>query len=125
MTNYGWVRTGRVDTRKVCTACGARIRLGEPKPTSTWPARLHLTDEQLNLLLVAAAEFVELGPESAVAFVDWVTGVSRQSGIVGDHDGAPPRHESGGFAGHAHYNHRHPFPLPEASLPRGWRREQS
>jgi hypothetical protein len=122
----GWVKTGRVDSRRACLSCQARIRLGEPHPTSNWAERLRLTKEQTDLLLVAAAEFSELSEEAgeyalAVTYVDWVAGVLRQSGIRFEADGAPPRNESGTAADVRQMRHRHPDPIPFAPLPRTWR----
>lgn len=112
-----WVRTGRIDSRRLCASCESRVLYGDPRPGDTWAARLRLTREQLDLLLCAAAEFIEAGDGSAVEFVDWISGtVLGQPVIRTDHDGAPPRSESGGFARHASYNHRHPFVLPQAEL---------
>ena len=122
----GWVKTGRIDTRRYCMGCQARMRFGDPKPNANWIERLRLTKEQTDLLLVAAAEFSELSEEAgeyalAVAYVDWLVGVTRQSGIQVTHDGAPPRNETGtqsdGVA-----KHRHPDPIPFAPLPRTWER---
>jgi hypothetical protein len=110
---------GRVDSTKArCPGCEARLMYGEPRPNATWPERLRLDDETASLLLVAAADFDEMTVESetAIGFVDWVVGVLRQSGHHVEADGAPNRSESGGFARHASYNHRHPFVLPQASL---------
>lgn len=121
-----WVKTGRIDSRRRCAGCNARIKLGDPAPTDTWPHRLHLTDEELDLLLVAAADYRDLAaevgePESAVSFADWLAGVSRQSGVHVEHDGAPARNESGTLSDRAS-KHRHPDPLPVWTMPRTWQR---
>ena len=132
MTTHGEiVRTGRlvagrIDARKFrCPGCDARMMYGEPRPNLTWPVRLRLDPETADLLLVAAAEFSELSAEageyeSAVAFIDWVGGVTRlriHNTAGPDHDGAPPRSEAGG-PGHPPSQQRHPFPIPVVELPR-------
>jgi hypothetical protein len=124
----GWVKTGRIDTRRYCMGCQARIRLGDPLPTAQWPERLRLTKEQTDLLLVAAAEFSELSEEAgeyalAVAYVDWLVGVTRQSGVQVTHDGSPSRTMTGEVASNvSNAVHRHPDPIPFAELPRTWQR---
>jgi hypothetical protein len=81
--NYdGGVQTGRTlpRSRYECHSCQLRNAVGTPKSLDTWAMRLHgapLTSEQVDLLLVAAAEFRDLCEESgeyadAVSFVDWV-----------------------------------------------------
>ena len=65
----GGVQTGRTLPRErsyECHSCHLRNAMGVPKPLSTWPARIHavpLTEEQWELLLVAAAEFRDLCDE--------------------------------------------------------------
>jgi hypothetical protein len=64
--NYdGGVQTGRTlpRSRYECHSCHLRNAVGTPKTLDTWAMRLHgvpLTDEQMDLLLVAAAEFRDL-----------------------------------------------------------------
>lgn len=77
MSVPGEVQTGRRDARKLCESCKVRIRVGELRTSEIWPQRLLLTEEQLNLILLAAGEFDRLTdeagePETAVAFVDWL-----------------------------------------------------
>ena len=81
MSSGKWkIDTGRKHQRTVgiCKSCEARLMAGPPKAgEGMWPARLHIDERNMDLLLVAAAEFVELCEEAgeyadAVAFVDWV-----------------------------------------------------
>lgn len=73
------METGRTFVRREyhCESCKVHRKVGKPKPgEGMWPARLHLEDRDVDLLLIAAAEFVELCEEAgeyadAVAFVDW------------------------------------------------------
>ena len=71
------VTTGRTKPRYTyeCHSCHQRNAIGEPRGTlDTWPARLHaepLTTKQWDLLLVAAAEFMELGGGTPIEFLDW------------------------------------------------------
>lgn len=76
------VETGRTLQRhtKLCEGCNARLTIGEPKAQSdsNWWQRLTLTEEQRDLLLVAAAEYEELSEEAgtisnAVEYVDWIS----------------------------------------------------
>lgn len=65
---------GRVG--QICHGCGMRLTIGTPKPTDTWPQRITLSREVVNLLLEAAAEYEQLCEDtgtisSAVDFVDW------------------------------------------------------
>jgi hypothetical protein len=82
--------------KKLCSSCQQRILIGEPKARDSWPAQLTLSPHQLDVLLVAAAEYHDLceetgEPESAVAYVDWVRPdaltVSYESPVKAD----PPR----------------------------------
>lgn len=76
----GRTETGRIYPRSrtyQCESCKVRNAIGEPRASDTWPARLHLTEVQLDLLLVAAAEFRDLSieagePVNAIAFLDWI-----------------------------------------------------
>jgi hypothetical protein len=116
-----------------CQSCGTRRTVGEPRTTETWYLRLReltLNPEQLDLLLQAAAEYADLSEEageyeSAIGFLDWVRpdalGLSLERV---EHDGAPARYERGTSSAKGHLDgvHRHPFPLPQASLPPDWRR---
>ena len=73
---YG-VETGRRAERNPCPSCEVRFKVGKPKATDTWPVQLTMSPAQLDLLLVAAAEFRDLCDEAgeyndAVSFVDWV-----------------------------------------------------
>ena len=122
MTSHSFVSTGRTDSRRQCASCEMRVRYGDPKPNDTWATRLRLTQESINLLLVAAAEYRDLSgemddPESAVSFVDWITltALGRETGVRPDHDG--------GVGGTR--EDRHPFPLPLAELPGKARRVAS
>jgi hypothetical protein len=71
--------TGRTLARTnnyVCESCKVRRALGEPKPNDSWAQRLHLTQLQIDLLLLAATEFELLSEDAgtvsnAVDFVDW------------------------------------------------------
>lgn len=70
--------TGRERTRWICPGCDQRIYLGEPKAIGSWAQRLHLSREQYDLLLMAAAEYRDLSDaageyESVVSFVEWVS----------------------------------------------------
>lgn len=73
-------RTGREAARGrrgICLSCQQRYMLGEPKASESWPAQLHLSAEQVDLLLIAAAEYRDLCEEAGeyetvVAFVDWL-----------------------------------------------------
>jgi hypothetical protein len=114
-----------------CQSCGIRRTVGEPRTTETWYLRLReitLNPEQTDLLLVAAAEFSELSEEAgeyalAVAYVDWLVGVTRQSGVQVTHDGSPSRTMTGEVASKvSNAVHRHPDPIPFAELPRTWQR---
>jgi hypothetical protein len=74
------VETGRTQERasKLCEGCGARLTLGSPKANDTWPARLTLTVDQRDLLLIAAAEYRDLCDEAGeyqdvIQFVDWLS----------------------------------------------------
>jgi hypothetical protein len=54
------VVTGRTTARPKaarCPGCDARKQYGEPNPNDSWAAGLSLTEKQVDLLLVAAAEF--------------------------------------------------------------------
>lgn len=77
----GQVATGRHLSRKAgyCLGCEARIRIGDPKPNATWPARIRelMSDELHDLLLVACAEYLELCREAGeapdpVGLLDWM-----------------------------------------------------
>jgi hypothetical protein len=76
MSHVG-VTTGRTMERKACPGCNLRYSVGAPQASDTWPARLSLSPYQLDLLLLAAAEFRELCDEAGeyadcVDFLDWV-----------------------------------------------------
>ena len=81
MNRQGTVVTGRQKARlteKLCIGCGMRRSIGDPKPNAIWPQRLSLTPEQVDLILVAAAEFEELSEQAgtisnAVDFADWMS----------------------------------------------------
>jgi hypothetical protein len=100
-----------------CASCSARILIGNPKSTQTWSQRLHLTQEQVDLLLIAAAEYRDLSAEAgeyeeAVSFVDWLAPDALKDGegrAWVEVDGK--RDEWGRMAGH-------PDPIPVASLAR-------
>lgn len=79
MGDRSGVTTGRNLTRvgNVCHGCHARIEIGEPKGSDSWPARLSLTKDQVDLLLLAAVEYEEMSEEAqhisnACEFVDWL-----------------------------------------------------
>lgn len=113
-------------SRKRCPTCDARFQFGEPKGTDSWPRRLSLSQEQVNLLLTAAAEFMELHHEyvrrslkegepppdmpSAVEFMDWVAPDALYDGyrIHRDYDGIRRHVDAPGSAD----------PLPYAPLPK-------
>lgn len=98
-----------------CQGCDMRLLVGEPRASSAWPALLMLTPEQVDVLLMAAAEWEELGGGTAVEFVDWMSVDALRAKVLPppDHDGAPPRWEKTGVtAGPHRASHRHPFPIP-------------
>jgi hypothetical protein len=71
------VTTGRQAIRYVCPSCEMRYKVGEPKAQDTWPAHLTMSPTQVDLLLVAAAEYRDLCEEAGeyqdvIGFVDWV-----------------------------------------------------
>ncbi len=72
------ILTGRTEARRqLCASCRVRIKVGEPRALDSWPTRLNLSQTQVDLLLVAAAEFRDLSDDAgeyadAVAFVDWM-----------------------------------------------------
>jgi hypothetical protein len=111
--------TGRTFARRArCPSCDARQQFGEPKISGTWPARLRLTQEQIDLLLVAAAEFRdicdELGEyEEVVGFVDWIApdALGKVSGKVIEAEGVAIM-EGGFISGSMSYRHTSPDPLP-------------
>lgn len=134
MTEKGAVLTGRISDRgRLCAGCGERIKLGTPKPSSAWAARLRLTPEQVDLLLVAAAEYAEASDEvgeyeSAVEFVDWVRldalglvslDPPTIDGISKPEVYTAAKGEKGGLR---KYNHRHPDPIPYIPLSGSMRR---
>ena len=93
-----------------------RLMVGEPRASSAWPALLSLTPEQVDVLLMAAAEWEELGGGTAVEFLDWASVDALRTKVLPppDHDGAPPRWEkTGTLYGSRQARHRHPFPLPQ------------
>lgn len=67
-----------------CPTCDIRLVVGEPSPDARWEG-MSLTQEQVNKLLLAAAEFDDVAEQyndrpSAVEFVDWL-GPDAQAGI--------------------------------------------
>lgn len=78
MTRMGQVMTGRkAEGRQgrdgtFCLSCEARIYYGEPKPSTVWAKRLRLSEEQIDLLLVAFSEFMEHGGGDPIDALDWV-----------------------------------------------------
>lgn len=71
------VETGRRAVRYACPSCQMRYKIGKPKATDSWPVHLTLSPMQVDLLLVAAAEFRDLCEEAgeydhAIDFVDWI-----------------------------------------------------
>lgn len=95
----GRVETGRVYPRSrtyECHSCQQRNAIGEPKASESWAAKMHaagITEEQMDLLLLAAAEYRELcaevgEPAEAVDFLDWVR--PDALGLVGNLKVEPP-----------------------------------
>ena len=110
----GTVNTGRIDARRHCEGCGNRIKYGDPRPTEAWPYRLRLTKEQHELLLVAAAEFMEIGGGTPVEFLDWCA-VESLGGATHDFpkfDGRSVMESGGGRPGAQLTRQSSPFPLP-------------
>jgi len=109
---------------RYCPDCDARMVWGEPNPNYPWD-RLRFTDDQMDLLLLAASEFDKIsednGDESwAVSFVDWIRpDVLGLKGPVPSFDGSPPRYASGVVVSNRAATegsiHRHPDPIPLAS----------
>ena len=107
-----------------CVGCGQRRTVGEPRQSVKWSKELMahpLTREQVDLLLIAAAEYralsIEVGePPDPVAFMDWVSvdALGFEHRLV-EYDGGRTRLEEGGFG--RQYRHRHPDALPQAALP--------
>lgn len=64
MTGNG-VETGRIMPRRTyeCHSCHVRNAIGVPRASDSWPPQLHLSEKQMDLLLVAAAEFREMCEE--------------------------------------------------------------
>ena len=125
-TGRHWM--GRLNGKaNYCESCNARLTYGEANPNALWYPRLQLSEDQVNFLLIAAAEFSELSrqaddPADAVEFVDWL-----RPSVIGDYvappdfDGAPPRTHEGLPTTERRRGHRHPDPLPVASL-QHWRK---
>lgn len=66
-----------VRTRHRCEGCQARITIGFPKTNLHWAERLHLTSEQVDHILQAAAEYEAFSEDAgtisnAVEFIDWM-----------------------------------------------------
>ena len=64
------------NARRVCSACGARIRYGKPNPDGNWDA-LRIEEMDWRRLMLAAAEFDELARQygekaQSIEFVDWI-----------------------------------------------------
>jgi hypothetical protein len=76
----GRVETGRTYPRLrnyECESCHQRNAIGAPRASDTWPASLSINAKQMDLLLIAAAEFRDLSEEAgehpdAIDFLDWV-----------------------------------------------------
>lgn len=121
-TLSGRIRVGRQTSRfSYCLGCAQRITKGQPRAGSSWASALSFDERTRDLLLQAAAEYLELcaeagEPADPVAFLDWVAVDALRDGapLIVDHDGAPPRTASGSLAqNHADGSvHRHPWPLP-------------
>lgn len=101
---------------RCCPSCRVRYKFPTPAPRDLYgPLQI---DSAAYLWLVNAAkvwdaEATELYPASE--FVAWLKAdLAGHHVSHADHDGAPPRYESG--------VHRHPDPIPFAELPRSWRR---
>ena len=83
MTTYNEkVTTGRTLLREwqLCQGCNARLTIGEPRTSddSAWWQRLRLTEQQRDLLLLAAAEYRDLCEEAGeyqdvVEMIDWLS----------------------------------------------------
>ena len=131
MNAYRRVRSGRTGRcprckhEQFCAGCKQAIKFGDPKSLDLWAGRLSLTEDQINLLLVAAAEFEDLHrhyvararrydlpiPPAPTAwdFVDWV-----------DHSIRPP--EGGDYDGIRVHNSTERAPDPLPYVERTWRR---
>ena len=116
MTATGTVRSGRIleRTPRLCLGCQARITYGDPKPSAAWAERLRLdpiSATQHDLLLVAAAEFAELGGGDPIEFLDWVSieALGRTSVIA---DFAGHSVIEAGQGTHRPARHSEAFPLP-------------
>lgn len=60
-----------------CHSCHQRNAIGTPRASESWPAKLRLSERQIDTLLIAAAEFRDLSEEAGmesdpIAFLDWV-----------------------------------------------------
>jgi len=116
MTATGTVRSGRIleRTPRLCLGCQARITYGDPKPSMAWAERLRLdpiSATQHDLLLVAAAEFAELGGGDPVEFLDWVSveALGRTQDVAYFEGRTVVEPASGTFAS---ARHSEAFPLP-------------
>jgi len=97
-----------------CESCGIRMTIGEPRLTDAWASHIRehrLSDWQIELLLMAAAEFAALSrkagePESVVAFIDWLTpeATGRFTLVHPEFDGRSRNHDGSRVS--------EPFPLP-------------
>jgi hypothetical protein len=72
-----------------CESCQVHRAIGAPKAgdTPNWPAKLNLSQHQIDQLLIAAAEYRDLSEEageyeSVVAFVDWLAPDALRRGFA-------------------------------------------
>ena len=116
MSQVGQVKTGRIDARRYCEGCGNRIKYGQPKAMDTWTARLRLSKEQHELLLVAAAEFMEIGGGTPVEFLDWcgVESLGGTNHTFPEFAGRSVIEGGNGRPGSQATRQSSPFPLPRS-----------
>jgi hypothetical protein len=72
-----------------CESCQVHRAIGPPKAGDSpmWPAKLNLSQFQIDQLLIAAAEYRDLSEEageyeSVVAFVDWLAPDALKRGFA-------------------------------------------
>ena len=125
MTVPGRTQLRPDQSKSYCSGCDVRITIGEPVPSNNWASRLHLTREQVDLILEAAAEFDLIAASwddrpTAVEFTDWLAVDALRTGINEPpfYDGAPARNLAGEVASGRDAAYRHPDPLPFAPIRR-------